>query len=195
MHALILHSDGKLETSFYRLAGESQFCREITSWYEHLITIIIQLSWYINFHDQFLLVIHFWGWIVMATTKIKVSQKLSNKDRRFYKRWPQSVQKCRVGVRWMAQKSNWFFLGSLQPVLCMVNFNFQDMGVSQHLEDEIPHNIRAWNEGKPANVSVHGPIRSWNVFLMCTRSCKRKEWAAAAALTLPVPSWIVYFLN
>ena len=52
----------------------------------------------------------------------------------------------------MAQKSNWFFLGSLQHVLCMglmINYNFQDMGISQHLEDEVQHNVRAWNKGKP----------------------------------------------
>ena len=90
----------------------------------------------------------------MATAKVKVSQKLSNKDDFMsvdHKAFKSAVWEY---VGWY-KKSNWFFLGSLQHVLCMgliINFNFQDM---EHLEDGVQYNaVHGIKESKQTCVYI-----------------------------------------
>ena len=89
-----------------------------------------------------------YSWLIITgysflATKIKVSQKLSNKDD-FISVDHKAFKKVPRESTLDGTISNWFFLGSLQHVLCMgliINFYFQDVGMSQHLEDEVPHNV------------------------------------------------------
>ena len=69
------------------------------------------------------------------------------------------------------------------------------MGISQHLEDEVPHNVRAW---KPANVCaeiilslvcVYGPIICCEMYFSCARAAARRKAAAALTLSVPVLCW------
>ena len=65
------------------------------------------------------------------------------------------------------------------------------MGVKtreKYLEHVVPHQIRVWNKGNPARVSVYGIIDLQlycGYVFMCT-AARRRKWAAAAAQTLAV---------